>query len=197
MSVSEKRMKTRRWVVKIGSSLLTAKGQGLDRVAIADWAAQIAALRRQGHVIVLVSSGAVAEGMARLKLSRRPAVLHELQATAAVGQMGLVQAWESGFQAHGLHTAQVLLTHEDVSDRRRYLNARSTIQTLLEFGVVPVINENDTVATDEIRLGDNDTLAALAANLVEADLLVILTDQDGLFDSDPRRNPQARLLAEA
>jgi glutamate 5-kinase len=188
---------TRRWVVKIGSSLLTAKGQGLDRKAIAAWAAQIAALRAEGREIVLVSSGAVAEGLARLGLKKRPTVLHELQATAAVGQMGLVQAWESAFQTHGLHTAQVLLTHEDVSDRDRYLNARSTLRSLLDFRVVPVINENDTVATDEIRLGDNDTLAALAVNLLEAELLVILTDQDGLFDSDPRQNPEARLLHEA
>ncbi|MBI2383669.1 MAG: glutamate 5-kinase [Gammaproteobacteria bacterium] len=187
----------KRWVIKVGSSLVTAKGQGLDRAAIGDWVAQIAALRRDGHEIVLVSSGAVAEGMARLGLKKRPAALHELQATAAVGQMGLVQAWESAFQAHGLRTAQVLFTHEDISDRGRYLNARGTLKTLVQFGVVPVINENDTVATEEIRLGDNDTLAALAVNLVEADLLVILTDQDGLYDSDPRQNPQARLLHEA
>ncbi len=197
MSAREKLGRTRRWVIKIGSSLVTAKGQGLDRKAIADWVGQIAALRQDGHEIVLVSSGAVAEGLARLGLKKRPAVLHELQATAAVGQMGLVQAYESAFQAHGLRTAQVLLTHEDVSGRDRYLNARSTLQALLKFGVVPVINENDTVATDEIRLGDNDTLAALAVNLIEAELLVILTDQDGLFDSDPGINAGARLLSEA
>jgi glutamate 5-kinase len=189
--------KAKRWVVKVGSSLVTAKGAGLDRAAIAAWAAQIAALRKDGREVVLVSSGAVAEGMARLGLKKRPAVLNELQATAAVGQMGLVQAWESAFQQHGLHTAQVLLTHEDVSDRDRYLNSRGTLKALLEFGVVPVVNENDTVATDEIRLGDNDTLAALAVNLVEAEVLVILTDQDGLFDSDPRQNPQAQLIGEA
>jgi len=189
--------KAKRWVVKVGSSLVTAKGAGLDRKAIAAWAAQVAALRRDGREVVLVSSGAVAEGMARLGLKQRPAVLNELQATAAVGQMGLVQAWESAFQQHGLHTAQVLLTHEDVSDRDRYLNSRGTLKALLEFGVVPVINENDTVATDEIRLGDNDTLAALAVNLVEADVLVILTDQDGLFDRDPRQHPEASLIAEA
>jgi glutamate 5-kinase len=184
-------------VVKVGSSLVTAKGQGLDRAAIADWAAQIAGLKKDGREVVLVSSGAVAEGMARLGLKQRPKVLSELQAAAAVGQMGLVQAWESAFQQHGLHTAQVLLTHEDVSERDRYLNSRGTLKSLLEFGVVPVINENDTVATDEIRLGDNDTLAALAVNLVEAEVLVILTDQDGLFDADPRVSPAAALIAEA
>jgi len=189
--------KAKRWVVKVGSSLLTAKGQGLDRAAIADWAGQIAALRKDGREVVLVSSGAVAEGMARLGLKQRPKVLNELQAAAAVGQMGLVQAWESAFSQHGLHTAQVLLTHEDVSDRDRYLNSRGTLKALLEFGVIPVVNENDTVATDEIRLGDNDTLAALAVNLVEAELLVILTDQDGLFDSDPRQNAEAKLISEA
>ncbi|MEK6807282.1 MAG: glutamate 5-kinase [Pseudomonadota bacterium] len=188
---------TRRWVIKAGSSLVTAKGQGLDHAVIADWAAQISALRKSGVEVVLVSSGAVAEGMARLGLKKRPESLHELQAAAAVGQMGLVQAYETAFKAHGLHTAQVLLTHEDVSDRGRYLNARSTLKTLLALGVVPVINENDTVATDEIRLGDNDTLAALAVNLIEADLLVILTDQDGLYDADPRNNPNAKLLHEA
>ncbi|HUR40125.1 MAG TPA: glutamate 5-kinase [Verrucomicrobiae bacterium] len=193
----DKLAKAQRWVVKVGSSLVTAKGQGLDRKAIADWAAQIAALRKSGREIVLVSSGAVAEGMARLGLKKRPAVLNELQATAAVGQMGLVQAWESAFQQHGLHTAQVLLTHEDVSDRDRYLNARGTLKALLEFGVIPVVNENDTVATEEIRLGDNDTLAALAVNLVEAEVLVILTDQDGLCDADPRTNPDAKVIAEA
>jgi glutamate 5-kinase len=193
----EKFAKARRWVVKVGSSLLTAKGQGLDREAIADWAGQIATLRKAGREVVLVSSGAVAEGMARLGLKKRPAVLNELQAAAAVGQMGLVQAWESAFAKHGLHTAQVLLTHEDVSNRDRYLNSRGTLKALLEFGVIPVVNENDTVATEEIRLGDNDTLAALAVNLVEAELLVILTDQDGLFDSDPRRNAGAKLVSEA
>jgi glutamate 5-kinase len=193
----EKLAKSRRWIVKVGSSLVTAKGQGLDRAAITDWVGQIAALRKDGREIVLVSSGAVAEGMARLGLKKRPALLSELQATAAVGQMGLVQAWESAFQTHGLHTAQVLLTHEDVSERSRYLNARSTLQALLAFGTVPVINENDTVATEEIRLGDNDTLAALAVNLVEADVLVVLTDQDGLFDADPRHAPAARLVPEA
>lgn len=187
---------TRRWVIKIGSSLLTAKGQGLDHAAIRDWCAQIAQLRTEGRQIVLVSSGAVAEGMARLGLKKRPAVLHELQAAAAVGQMGLVRAWELGFEAHGIRAAQVLLTHEDVADRGRYLNARATLNALLEFGVVPVVNENDTVSTDEIRLGDNDTLGALTTNLIESDLLVILTDQDGLFESDPRINPDAKLVSE-
>jgi glutamate 5-kinase len=187
----------RRWVVKVGSSLVTASGQGLDRAAIADWAGQVAALRRSGREVVLVSSGAVAEGRARLGLKQRPSLLSELQATAAVGQMGLVQAWESAFQQHGLHTAQVLLTHEDVAGRDRYLNARGTLKALLAYGVVPVVNENDTVATDEIRLGDNDTLAALAANLVEAEVLVILTDQEGLFDADPRLKAEARLVPEA
>jgi glutamate 5-kinase len=188
---------SKRWVVKVGSSLLTAKGQGLDRGAIDDWAAQIARLREGGREVVLVSSGAVAEGMARLSLKKRPAVLSELQAAAAVGQMGLVQAWESAFARHALRTAQVLLTHEDVSDRDRYLNARGTLKALLAYGVVPVVNENDTVATEEIRLGDNDTLAALAVNLIEADLLVILTDQDGLLDADPRTHEDAQLIDEA
>lgn len=187
----------RRWVIKIGSSLVTAKGQGLDHAAIRDWCAQIAALRADGRQIVLVSSGAVAEGMARLGLKKRPAILHELQAAAAVGQMGLVRAWELGFEQHGLRAAQILLTHEDVADRGRYLNARGTLTTLLELGAVPVVNENDTVSTDEIRLGDNDTLGALTVNLIEAELLVILTDQDGLFDADPRSHPQARLVSEA
>ena len=189
--------RTRRWVIKIGSSLVTAKGQGLDHAAIRDWCAQIAELRKQDRQIVLVSSGAVAEGMARLGLKKRPGVLHELQAAAAVGQMGLVRAWELGFEAHGIRAAQILMTHEDVSDRGRYLNARATVKQLLEFGVVPVVNENDTVSTDEIRLGDNDTLGALTANLIEAELLVILTDQDGLFDADPRTNPNAKLIDEA
>jgi len=198
MTTDRQKLKTsRRWVVKVGSSLVTARGQGLDRAAIADWCAQIAALRHDGRQIVLVSSGAVAEGMARLGLAKRPASLHELQATAAVGQMGLVRAYEAAFEAHGLRAAQVLLTHEDVSDRGRYLNARGTLNTLLDLGVVPVVNENDTVATDEIRFGDNDTLGALTVNLVEADLLVLLTDQEGLYDSDPRLNPEARLVSEA
>lgn len=185
---------TRRWVVKIGSALLTRNGQGLEPGMLMPWVEQMAALRAAGADVVLVSSGAVAEGMARMKWSRRPQALHELQAAAAVGQMGLVRAYETCFQTHGLHTAQVLLTRDDLADRARYLNARSTLRTLLRLGVVPVINENDTVATDELRFGDNDTLAALVANLIEADLLILLTDQDGLFDADPRFNPQARLI---
>lgn len=183
-----------RWVVKIGSSLVTDGGRGIDPEAIARWAAQIAALRLQGREILLVSSGAIAEGMKRLGWVSRPHEIHELQAAAAVGQMGLVQAYESGFAKWRLKTAQVLLTHDDIADRRRYLNARSTLNTLLKFGVVPIINENDTVVTDEIKLGDNDTLAALVTNLIDADLLVILTDQAGLFTADPRRDPTATLI---
>ena len=183
-----------RWVVKIGSSLVTDGGKGIDPEAIARWAAQIAALRSQGREILLVSSGAIAEGMKRLGWVSRPHEIHELQAAAAVGQMGLAQAYESGFAKWRLKTAQVLLTHEDIADRRRYLNARSTLNTLLKFGVVPIINENDTVVTDEIKLGDNDTLAALVTNLIDADLLVILTDQAGLFTADPRRDPTATLI---
>ncbi|MDA0225613.1 MAG: glutamate 5-kinase [Proteobacteria bacterium] len=181
-------------VVKVGSSLVTNDGRGLDVEAIARWASQIAHLRQLGKECVLVSSGAIAEGLQRLGWARRPHAVHEQQAAAAVGQMGLVQCYESCFRAHGLATAQILLTHADMADRRRYLNARSTLRTLLRLGVVPVINENDTVVTDEIRVGDNDTLGALVANLVEADALVILTDQAGLFDADPRRNAQARLI---
>ncbi len=184
-------------VVKVGSSLVTNEGRGLDVEAIARWASQIARLTRLGRKIVLVSSGAIAEGMQRLGWTRRPHAMHELQAAAAVGQMGLVQCYESCFREHGLHTAQVLLTHADMADRQRYLNARSTLRTLLELGVIPVINENDTVVTDEIKLGDNDTLAALVANLVEADALIILTDQAGLFDSDPRKAKNAKLIETA
>ncbi|MBK1672121.1 glutamate 5-kinase [Ectothiorhodospira shaposhnikovii] len=188
--------KARRWVVKIGSALITDEGRGLDLPALEDWAEQVARLTQAGHEVVLVSSGAVAEGMSRLGWTERPHALHELQAAAAVGQMGLVQAYESRFQRHGLHAAQVLLTHEDLADRRRYLNARSTLRTLLRLGAIPVVNENDTVATEEIRFGDNDTLAALVCNLVEASLLVILTDQQGLFDRDPRTRPDAQLVSE-
>lgn len=184
-----------RWVVKVGSSLVTDGGKGIDPQAIANWAGQIAALRAQGREVLLVSSGAIAEGMKRLGWVSRPHEIHELQAAAAVGQMGLAQAYESGFAKWKLKTAQVLLTHEDIADRRRYLNARSTLQTLLRLGVVPIINENDTVVTDEIKLGDNDTLAALVTNLVEADVLVILTDQPGLYTEDPRKNPNAQLIA--
>jgi glutamate 5-kinase len=187
---------TRRCVVKIGSALLTNNGLGLDVPAITGWAGQIAQLRARGLEVVLVSSGAVAAGMQRLGYKSRPHALHELQALAAVGQMGLVQLYESLFQRHAVHTAQVLLTHDDLANRERYLNARSTLRTLLGLGVVPVINENDTVATEEIRFGDNDTLAALVANLVEAELLVILTDQAGLYDRDPRQHADAVLVRE-
>ena len=188
---------SKRWVVKIGSSLITNDGQGLNHQAIQSWAEQIATLRAAGKEILLVSSGAVAEGMARLGWKRRPRALHELQAAAALGQMGLIQNFESCFKQHGIHTAQVLLTHEDLSDRQRYLNARSTLKTLLELGAIPIINENDTVATDEIRFGDNDTLGALVCNLVEADTLILLTDQQGLFNKDPRYNNDANLIDES
>src|SRR2546430_11533479 len=184
-------------VVKVGSSLVTAAGRGRDAAAIALWAEQIARFVREGRRVILVSSGAIAEGMQRLGWSRRPHAMHQLQAAAAVGQMGLVQCYESCFRSHGLHTAQVLLTHADLADRQRYLNARATLRTLLELGVIPVINENDTVVTDEIKFGDNDTLGALVTNLVEADALIILTDQRGLFDADPRAHPGAKLIEEA
>lgn len=188
---------SRRWVIKIGSALVTADGKGLDRDALRLWVDQIADMRAAGDAIVIVSSGAVAEGLKRMGWTERPGSLYELQAAAAIGQMGLVQAWESCFQRRGLHTAQVLLTHDDLSDRRRYLNARSTLRALVELGVIPVVNENDAVANEELRFGDNDTLAALVANLVEADLLVLLTDQEGLYDADPRRNPTAQLISQA
>jgi glutamate 5-kinase len=186
-----------RVVVKIGSSLLTNAGAGLDRGAIADWARQVAQLRQRGIEVLIVSSGAIAEGMKRLGWSKRPRAVNELQAAAAVGQMGLVQMWESCFAEQNLHTAQVLLTHEDLGDRQRYLNARTTLKTLLALGVVPIINENDTVVVEEIRFGDNDTLGALVTNLIEADALVILTDQKGLFSADPRKVPEATLVARA
>ena len=184
----------RRWVIKIGSALLTDAGRGLDAAAIRAWSAQIAELRAEGCEVVLVSSGAVAAGMSRLGWRVRPRELHRLQAVAAVGQMGLVRAWETGLQAHGLNAAQVLLTHDDLADRRRYLNARSALRALLDVGVTPIVNENDTVAYDELRLGDNDNLAALVSNLMTADVLVILTDQDGLFDQDPRTHADAHLI---
>ena len=186
-----------RIVVKVGSALVTNDGAGLDESAIAGWAAQIAALHARGLQVVLVSSGAIAEGLQRLGWKTRPSAIHELQAAAAVGQMGLAQAYESSFAKHGLHTAQVLLTHADLADRQRYLNARSTLLTLLELGVVPIINENDTVVTEEIKFGDNDTLGALVTNLVDAGLLIILTDQEGLFTADPRKDPSARLVSRA
>ncbi|HTN47964.1 MAG TPA: glutamate 5-kinase [Burkholderiaceae bacterium] len=189
--------RARRVVVKVGSSLVTNEGRGLDIAAIGRWTEQIAALCSAGKQIVVVSSGAVAEGMQRLGWSRRPQQIHELQAAAAVGQMGLAQAYEAQFRAFGLKSAQVLLTHADLADRARYLNARSTLFTLLQLGVVPVINENDTVVTDEIKFGDNDTLAALVANLVEAEVLVILTDQAGLYSADPRSDPTATLVRSA
>lgn len=186
-----------RLVVKVGSSLVTNEGKGIDLNAVREWSGQIARLHAQGKQMVLVSSGAIAEGMVRLGWPRRPSAMHELQAAAAVGQMGLIQAYEVAFARHGIRTAQILLTHEDLADRRRYLNARSTLYTLLGLGVVPIVNENDTVVTDEIRLGDNDTLGALVTNLIEADTLIILTDQPGLYEADPRKNPNARFVAQA
>jgi glutamate 5-kinase len=188
--------KAKNLVIKVGSSLVTDQGRGLDLAALSRWAEQIARLRADGRRVVLVSSGAIAAGMQRLGWEKRPHALHELQAAAAVGQMGLIQAYESCFRKHGLTTSQILLTHEDLADRKRYLNARSTLRTLLGLGVVPIINENDTVAIDEIRFGDNDTLAALVTNLIEADALVILTDQAGLYDRDPRKDSAAALIAD-
>jgi len=186
-----------RLVIKVGSSLVTNDGQGVDHSAVAQWARQIAELRVSGKEVVLVSSGAIAEGMVRLGWRRRPTEMHELQAAAAVGQMGLAQAYENAFAPHSLRTAQILLTHEDLADRVRYLNARSTLFALLRLGVVPIVNENDTVSTEEIKVGDNDTLAALVTNLVEADTLIILTDQSGLYDRDPRQYPHAQLIESA
>ncbi|MBV1899707.1 MAG: glutamate 5-kinase [Cycloclasticus sp.] len=183
-------------VIKIGSAVLTNNGQGLNRSAINHWVAQISQLKARGIDVIIVSSGSVAEGMVRLGWSARPHALQELQAAASVGQMGLIQAYEQSFQAEGYKTAQVLLTHDDLANRTRYLNARATIKTLLDFSVVPIINENDVVANEELRVGDNDTLAAIIANLMSADLLMILTDQDGFFDSDPRVNSAAALLNE-
>ncbi len=188
---------SKRWVIKIGSALITNDGRGLNKQAIQSWTEQIAGLRKAGKEVLLVSSGAVAEGMARIGWKNRPHALHELQAAAALGQMGLIQQFESCFKQHGIHTAQVLLTHEDLGNRQRYLNARSTLTTLLSLGVIPIINENDTVATEEIRFGDNDTLGALVSNLVEASTLVILTDQHGLFNKDPRYNDDAELIQQA
>lgn len=188
---------SKRLVVKVGSSLVTNEGRGLDQAAIGRWAAQIAQLRERGKEVVLVSSGAIAEGMQRLGWTKRPREIDELQAAAAVGQMGLAQVYESRFAEYGIRTAQILLTHADLADRERYLNARSTLLTLLRLGVVPIINENDTVVTDEIKFGDNDTLGALVANLIEGDALIILTDQLGLFTADPRKDPSAELVREA
>ena len=187
----------RRIVVKVGSSLVTNEGRGIDVDAVGNWCRQLAALSLQGREVVMVSSGAIAEGMKRLGWRTRPTELHELQAAAAVGQMGLAQAYETQLSKHGLGSAQVLLTHADLADRERYLNARSTLLTLLQLQVIPVINENDTVVNDEIKVGDNDTLGALVANLVEADALVILTDQRGLYSADPRKVADARFIGEA
>ena len=188
---------SRRIVIKVGSSLVTNQGKGLDHAALDCWIKQIAQLKQMGKEVILVSSGAIAEGMQRLNWKQRPHALHQLQAAAAVGQMGLVQAYESYFRKQKIQAAQILLTHEDLSNRKRYLNARSTLITLLSMNVVPVINENDTVATDEIHFGDNDTLAALVTNLIEADVLIILTDQAGLFTTDPRKDAHAKLINEA
>ncbi|MFM7341759.1 MAG: glutamate 5-kinase, partial [Betaproteobacteria bacterium] len=197
MQAQEILSQARRIVVKVGSSLVTDEGRGLDVQAIGQWCEQLAQLAQQGRELIMVSSGAIAEGMKRLGWASRPSAIHELQAAAAVGQMGLVQVYESKLRSLGMGSAQVLLTHADLADRERYLNARSTLLTLLALRVIPVINENDTVVNDEIKFGDNDTLAALVANLVEADALVILTDQKGLYSADPRRDPQARLIESA
>ncbi len=185
------------WVIKIGSALLTDDGLGLNKLAVAGWVKQMAELKKQGIQLIVVSSGSVAEGIKRLGWSKRPSEINELQAAAAVGQMGLIQVYESEFAKHHIHTAQILMTHDDLSNRERYLNASNTIKTLLKHNVVPIINENDTVVTDEVRFGDNDTLAALTANLVSADILVILTDQKGLYNDNPRSNPKAELISEA
>ena len=185
----------KRWVIKFGSAILTNNGAGLDRRAIDGWVKQIAELMDQGIEVVLVSSGAIAEGISRLGWNNRPDTIHELQAAAAVGQMGLIQAYEASFLKFKRHTAQILLDHDDVSNRQRYLNARGALKRLIDLGVVPIVNENDTVATDEIRFGDNDRLAALVANLIDADLLVILTDKDGLYDADPDLSSSAKLVS--
>jgi glutamate 5-kinase len=185
----------KRWVIKFGSAILTNNGAGLDRRAIDGWVKQIAELMDQGVEVVLVSSGAIAEGISRLGWNNRPDTIHELQAAAAVGQMGLIQAYETSFLKFKRHTAQILLDHDDVSNRQRYLNARGALKRLIDLGVVPIVNENDTVATDEIRFGDNDRLAALVANLIDADLLVILTDKDGLYDADPDLSSSAKLVS--
>ena len=190
----EKLVASRSCVIKIGSALLTVAGEGINTAGIRDWVRQIADLRHRGIEVVVVTSGSIAAGMHCMGLSERPHALHDLQAMAAIGQMNLVQAYETAFQTHALHTAQVLLTHDDLADRQRYLNARSALRSLLALGVIPVVNENDTVATDEIRFGDNDTLAALVTNLIEADTLIILTDQAGLYDQDPRSVADARLI---
>ena len=188
---------TKRWVIKIGSALITDNGCGLKHDNLDNWVNQISTLRERGIDIVIVSSGAVAEGLTRLNWKNRPNIIHKLQAAAAVGQMGLIQAYETCFQKYNKQTAQVLLTHDDISNRTRYLNARTSLNTLLQLGVVPIVNENDTVATDEIRFGDNDTLAGLVANLIDAELLVLLTDQNGLYTSDPRKDSSVELIEQA
>lgn len=185
------------WIIKAGSSLITNHGQGLDQAFIHSWAEQVVELRKKNINCVLVSSGAIAEGLSRLNIDKRPNVLHELQAAAAVGQMGLIQSYESQFKKHNIHTAQILLTHEDLSNRQRYLNARNTIKTLINLGVIPIINENDSIAIDEIRFGDNDTLAALTANLIDANRLILLTDQNGLYSADPNQDQSAKLITKA
>lgn len=187
---------SQRWVIKIGSALLTNDGKGLDVEALELWARQIAALRKRGYEVVVVSSGAVAAGVTRLGWSERPTAIHEQQAAAAVGQSSLIQAWEQAFKKFNLISAQILLDNDDLSNRKRYLNARSTMRTLIGLGVIPIVNENDTVVTDEIRFGDNDALAALVANLIEAETLCILTDQQGVYDSDPRQNALAKIILE-
>lgn len=194
MSILSVTQSAQRIVIKIGSSLVTNYGKGVDHQAVSNWAQQIATLHKAGKQVVLVSSGAIAEGMARLGWTSRPKEVNKQQAAASIGQMGLVQAYEKAFSQHHLLTSQILLTHEDLADRLRYINARSTLFTLLELGVIPIVNENDTVVTDEIRLGDNDTLGAVVTNLIEADTLIILTDQPGLYDSDPRKNPTAKFV---
>lgn len=196
MSRNKYTKQAKRWVIKIGSALLTKDGKGLDYAAIEDWATQIAQLRQQGIEIILVSSGAVAEGMSRMNWSERPTELAALQAAAAIGQTGLIEAYENQFKKYQIQAAQILITHDDVSNRKRYLNARNTLRALLKYKTLPIINENDTVALEEMRLGDNDTLGALVANLIEADLLVILTDQEGLFNKDPRHHQDATLISE-
>lgn len=188
--------RSRRWVVKIGSALLTDDGRGLDLEGIAAWVKQVAALSKRGYEVVIVSSGSVAAGMSRLGWTERPQAINELQAAAAVGQSSLIQAYEQAFQRYRIQTAQVLLDHDDLSQRERYLNARSTLRTLTRLNVIPIVNENDTVVTDEIRFGDNDTLGALVANLIEAETLCILTDQKAMYDSDPRKNSLAQILLE-
>jgi len=192
-----KQGKKKSWVVKLGSALLTNDGFGLRSDYIDNWTGQIVQLRNQGVDVVLVSSGAVAEGLSRLGWKTRPHAVHELQAAAAIGQMGLIQLYENSFKKYGIHAAQILVTHDDISDRERYLNTRSTLRTLVQLGIVPIVNENDTVATDEIRFGDNDSLAGLVANLLEAEMLIILTDQEGLYDADPRKNNQVKLISQA